>query len=90
MDSIFVWTFKSVIAAVLLCIALLFIVVGLIQHAFNVLFKKNCRRCKHCYLYSVPSVGDGATYKCDITEKNRTIRKGIDSDYRFCKDYELE
>lgn len=41
-----------------------------------------------CTKYSVPSVGDGSTYKCDISEKNRTIRKGIDSDYKFCKDYE--
>ena len=62
---------------------------GLIQHAFNVLFKKNCRRCKHCYLYSVPSVGDGATYKCDIAEKNRTIRKGIENKIYPEEKYEL-
>ena len=85
--SIFVWTLESVVIVTLLCIALMLIVIGLIKHAFDVIFKKHCRKCKHCYLHSVPSVGDGSTYKCDIKEKNRTIRTGIDCEYVFCKDY---
>ena len=85
--SIFVWTLESVVIVTLSGIALLLIIIGLIKHAFDVTFKKRCRKCKHCYLHSVPSVGDGSTYKCDIKEKNRTIRTGKDSEYVFCKDY---
>lgn len=87
MAFIFVWTLKSIIVVVLLCVALLLIVVGMIKHAFDVTFKKHCRKCKHCYLYSVPSVGDGSTYKCDIKDKHRTIRTGKDCEYVFCKEY---
>jgi len=88
--SIFVWTLESVVTVALLGIGLLFIIIGLIQHAFDVTFKKNCLKCKHCYLYSVPGVGSGATYKCDIKENNRTIRTGRDSKYVFCKEYKEE
>ena len=85
--SIFVWTLESVVIVAGLSIALLLVIVGLVKHAFDVTFKKHCRKCKHCYLHSVPSVGDGSTYKCDIKEKNRTIRTGKDCEYIFCKDY---
>lgn len=88
--SIFVWTFKSVVAVALLSIGLLLILIGLAKHAFDVTFKRHCRKCKHCYLHSVPSVGDGSTYKCDIKEKHRTIRTGIDCEYVFCKEYTEE
>lgn len=85
--SIFVWTLKDVVFVAFLGIGLLLVIVGLIKHAFDVAFKKHCRKCRHCYLYSVPGVGDGSTYKCDIKGKNRTIRTGIDCEYVFCKDY---
>lgn len=88
--SIFVWTLESVLIVAGLGISLLLIIVGLVKHAFDITFKKHCRKCKHCYLYSVPSVGDGSTYKCDIKEKNRTIRTGRDCEYVFCKDYKEE
>ena len=84
---VFVWTVESIILVGALSIGLLLIVFGLLQHAFNVIFKKNCYKCKHCYLHSVPGCGDGATYKCDITKKNRTIRKRIDNEYVFCNSY---
>lgn len=84
---VLVWTVESIILVGALAIALLLIIFGLINHAFNIIFKKNCYKCKHCYLHSVPGCGDGATYKCDITKKNRTIRKRIDSEYVFCGSY---
>lgn len=87
LDFIFVWTLQSVIIVTLFGIALIITIYALIKHWFNVTFKKNCNHCKHCHLHSVPSCGDGATYKCDIKEKNRTIRKNIDNWYIFCKDF---
>lgn len=39
---VFVWTVESIILVGALSIGLLFIVFGLLQHAFNVIFKKNC------------------------------------------------
>ena len=86
--SIFVWTFESIITIIFLGVCFLFIILCVIKHLFDVTFKKNCYKCKHCYLYSVPSFGNGATHKCDIKDKNRTIRKNIDNNYAFCKEYE--
>ena len=88
MNSVFVWTLESVVIVILFGIALIVAICALIKHLFDATFKKNCYRCKHCHLHSVPSYGDGATYKCDIKEKKRTIRKNIDNWYVFCKDFQ--
>ena len=87
LDSVFVWTLESVVIVILFGIALISAICALIKYWFDVTFKKNCYHCKHCRLDSVPSCGDGATYKCDIKEKKRIIRKNIDNWYVFCKDF---
>ncbi len=78
---------KLVLVVLLLVAILVLLLIKLVKHIFNCIFKKNCYKCKHCYLHSVPGYGNGSTYKCDIKEKNRTITTGIDNGYTFCKDY---
>lgn len=84
MIAIFVWTLDTIIVVAFIAIALLIAMCSLTKHLFNVLFKKDCSKCKYYYLHSVTGVGSGATYKCHINN-NRTIRKNIDSPYIFCK-----
>ena len=72
----------------LLVIILIVLAFRFVIYIFNRIFLKNCYKCKHCYLHSVPGYGNGSTYKCDIKEKNRTITTGIDNGYTFCKDFD--
>lgn len=85
-SAIFVWTLDAIIVVAFIAIALLIAMCLLIKHLFNVLFKKDCSKCKHYYLHSVTGAGDSATYKCRV-DSYRTIRKHIDSVYTFCKNF---
>lgn len=86
LSAIFVWTLGTIVVATLIVIALFISMCSLIKHLFNVLFKKDCSKCKHYYLHSVTGAGGSATYKCRV-DSYRTIRKHIDSVYTFCKNF---
>ena len=85
---VFVWTLKSVVILGIIGLCILWLIILLIKAWFDSIFKKNCRKCKHCYLHSVAGYGGGTTYACDIKEKNRIIRTGIDNEYIKCSEFE--
>ena len=69
-----------------------YIIYTLIQEFYNKIFKKNCLRCKYCYLADVASCVDGCRYKCMKHKYEALNQRMISSNcrtlYKKCNDYE--